>query len=610
MACLVAAALVAFDPIGSARLGQGAALAHAATASSPQSILENRGLTYKATAQKALAGQKWLTLFAVGTAWTESLPKDAEAWEALGIAANNLEQQHLALNSLEKAVKLDPRLYLAWLNLAAVQVRQGQPAQALQSYRHILRSNPSDERPFAGAGVAAANLGDYAEAQGLFQRAVEIAPKDAASWHRLGIAQRALHHQQAAIDAFGNAVALAPKDMEAWFLLGQTYYETGQDGQARDLFDRILPLNAYYADQYSERFLNPTLDRLKRPGLDSPALTPTAKAWLLAAEAGQGARDALAVLKDAASRDEPAANYGLALYQRDTQHDKAAADRLFHAAATRGSISAAVSLAEPYIAAASANDATITATFLQSAATDNANEASLLALGYAKGNAGFPRDAALNAFWRARAESSIAAWDDTPVEDDETPPPLSTFEKGIGKASLPIVTSMLYAGVKAGNPALSSDALVAGVTQAGFAHLDNTRLRIALRLRAALTEETEGPACAALWTGVNSPQIQAVINSLPSDQQAAWAGLFAATARAALTAKPIVLPSAAQIAAATSRLIREMTPAEAGAITAASDYSVAANPIAACGAARATYNALLKVSDQDAFVILRSSMLH
>jgi tetratricopeptide (TPR) repeat protein len=542
--------------------------------------------------------QAWSELAQLAAQWLKAQPNAPEAWLALGLADTGLRNFDRAAQALEKATALGPTLYWPWADLGAVYFSLSRFQQSIQCYQRLLVLKPGDSRALMGMAFSYLGMGNRQQALVFFQDAARAAPGDQQAWYFVGLQELMLAQPQPAIAALTKATELGPNDVKSWFLLGQAYYRTGQMESVKRVFSHIAPLNFAYAASYSDKYLNPTLDALRWPGIDA-SLSPVAKAESLETLAAEGQGPALQALTDAAQRGEPAAAYALGEYDRDARHDPAEATQRFNVATSWGNVDAATALGRLYLdgQGVAKNEATAYSWFLRAAWAGDADAAALVAAAFADGLGGFPRDANKAEFWRARANAG------PPPIDELDDAPLSDFDKGIGAASHEIVTSMLYAGTVAGDSSGHTGQLLTTMSENGFARLDDRELLIAMRLRASLAMKGGDAACAALWTGDTSPALLEAVGRLPPAEQKEWAELIAAVARAARSDQVPVAASEAEIVGAMNNLFRIMSPPDRAAVNTVPD-----TPTAQCRAAQALYRALQKLDRPDALIILRASV--
>jgi hypothetical protein len=227
----------------------------------------------------------------------------------------------------------------------------------------------------------------------------------------------------------------------------------------------------------------------------------------------------------------------------------------------------------------------------------NAEAASTMSSVYAQGSGGLPTDAAKEKFWKDRAAAVPTPYD---LLDDT---PLSAFDKQLGVNAKGIVASMLYVGGQADDPTLKTGQLLAMVSEEGFARLDDNDILAAMQLRTALISRGNVEACAALWTGAETPAVAQAIDALPLAEQTQWADLIAMVARAAQSNQPAVTVTEAQLSVATAHLMNALAPNDRAIIGNAGTM-----PALQCQAARIFYQALQRINRVDAAIIMRASV--
>jgi len=111
---------------------------------------------------------------------TEQLDKRAEPTAASnllgGTVYSRLGNIPLAELHLQGAIAASPQWLAPRREMAALQLRQGQPERALEALTPVLSGNLDDAGLWAMAGQAYARLGDFAQADAAFKRALELRP--------------------------------------------------------------------------------------------------------------------------------------------------------------------------------------------------------------------------------------------------------------------------------------------------------------------------------------------------------------------------------------------------------------------------------------------------
>ena len=147
--------------------------------------------------------------------------KYALAFAALGQAywrkaklSNGSQEAQLALDNIQKAIRLDPRAVDAYVRLAEIYSESGRPGQAVQEAQNALR----------------------------------MAPENAEAYHALGQAYAADHQFDRAEAAYREAIQRKPADWYGHLALGVFYVDRGRYHDARSEFEagqKLTPDNEY-----------------------------------------------------------------------------------------------------------------------------------------------------------------------------------------------------------------------------------------------------------------------------------------------------------------------------------------------------------------------------
>jgi tetratricopeptide (TPR) repeat protein len=100
-------------------------------------------------------------------------------------------------------------------NRALLFASAGKNDLAILHYRRAIRRNPMMEPAHVNLALLLIERGNFAEAERLARRAVELDPADPAAHTNLGIAVAQRGQPQAALDAFDRAIELAPANRPA-----------------------------------------------------------------------------------------------------------------------------------------------------------------------------------------------------------------------------------------------------------------------------------------------------------------------------------------------------------------------------------------------------------
>ena len=146
-----------------------------------------------------------------------------------------------------EALRLQPGLADAHLNLALAVQSQGQPEEALAGYREALRLQPNFAEAHHNLGVALATMGKLEEATASFQAALRLQPQRAEIHESLGHAlleRGRLNEAQARLE---EALVLKPDLASAHCNLGSLREHLNDFEAAERLFREALRCSPRYA---------------------------------------------------------------------------------------------------------------------------------------------------------------------------------------------------------------------------------------------------------------------------------------------------------------------------------------------------------------------------
>ena len=117
---------------------------------------------------------------------------------------------------------------------------EGEPAEAENIYRNILRRDPNHAEAMRLLAAIASVHHNYGDAELLLKRAVSKAPKHARAWSDLSKAQMELGQYQAAIESAEQIVNIAPDIGESHVALGNAQAQASLTEQAIDSYSNAL----------------------------------------------------------------------------------------------------------------------------------------------------------------------------------------------------------------------------------------------------------------------------------------------------------------------------------------------------------------------------------
>ncbi len=114
----------------------------------------------------------------------------------------------------QEALRADPTLSPARLDLAGVLVMQGKYTEAAKMYGSLLAQSPEHHGALNGLALAMVRMGDYGSARVHLTKLVSLSPNQAEAWLDLGDVCHKMGEIHTARDYWTKAMAVAPKDRD------------------------------------------------------------------------------------------------------------------------------------------------------------------------------------------------------------------------------------------------------------------------------------------------------------------------------------------------------------------------------------------------------------
>jgi Flp pilus assembly protein TadD/mono/diheme cytochrome c family protein len=212
-------------------------------------------------------------------------PKDARAWNGLGVALESTGDWQAAHQAFEKASDVDPTLTDAIFNRAKSELDHDQTSEAEQSFRAVLKQAPDDASAHSGLAQALLKKGNQDAAQSEFaaslridpqnvdaleglgqlalsrgqpapaaeylEKAVQRSPDDPVVREQLALAYAQSQRYSHAIQQLQQARRLSPNDAQVHAMLSQVYSADGHLQEAIVEQQEALRLNASDADGWN-----------------------------------------------------------------------------------------------------------------------------------------------------------------------------------------------------------------------------------------------------------------------------------------------------------------------------------------------------------------------
>ena len=164
--------------------------------------------------------------------------KKPDLYFNLGFAYTNTNQFELAISSYKNAIKLNPRFFEAFGNLGTVYQRLGQLDEAISSYQKGLAINPQDARGYFNLGTALRDKGSLGDAIASYKKSIALFPNYTDAYNNLGETLRDAGDMDAAVKNYQEALARNPNHPNANYNMGEFLYLAKKYSEAANFFER------------------------------------------------------------------------------------------------------------------------------------------------------------------------------------------------------------------------------------------------------------------------------------------------------------------------------------------------------------------------------------
>jgi protein O-GlcNAc transferase len=170
-------------------------------------------------------------------------PASPVALYNLGILYIRTDKLNLAVERLEQVVVIAPKLSAAWCALVDARMGLREWPAALDAALVCVRLDSDDAIAHDALGRALAAIGRTDEALTSFQHATRLNPSAVGPWNNLGALYRSLSQASKAIECIDHALKLDPERPQSWNNRGLIHLDAGEADAARMCFERAVSLN-------------------------------------------------------------------------------------------------------------------------------------------------------------------------------------------------------------------------------------------------------------------------------------------------------------------------------------------------------------------------------
>ena len=181
----------------------------------------------------------------------ELLLKCRAAWHFnMGIIHMRQGQPAEAIESYRQALRIKPDHAQAHNNLGNALKSQGQPAEAVECYRQALRCDPRNAHAHYNLGNALKDQGQMADAAQCYRQALAVNPRHAEAHNNLGVILKDQGQPTEAAECFRRALVVSPDDANTHYNLGSVLKDHEQFAEAALCYRQVLRITPQHADAH------------------------------------------------------------------------------------------------------------------------------------------------------------------------------------------------------------------------------------------------------------------------------------------------------------------------------------------------------------------------
>jgi len=173
-------------------------------------------------------------------------PRQSRALYLQGVLYQEAGQLDAAIQSIERALEVDPANGVYANALGELFQSQGQRQKAWQCFEKSVSLNPGYARSWNNMGLLKHQDNQFDQAIQCFQKAVSLNPSYAIAWNNLGAASQKQKDHKSAIPCFQKAISIVPRYPEAFFNLGISLLEVSRPGEAAGAFQKAIEIRPAY----------------------------------------------------------------------------------------------------------------------------------------------------------------------------------------------------------------------------------------------------------------------------------------------------------------------------------------------------------------------------
>jgi tetratricopeptide (TPR) repeat protein len=183
-----------------------------------------------------------------------------------GKAARTRKEYAKAVELLEKAAAVDPKLPEVYSDLGLALRDAGKDAEAIAAFTRAIEANPFHESAYADRADSLFELGRNDEAEKDLLKQIEVAPFEEWSYGRLADLRAGQGRHTEAAELYSKALTIDPKDADHWLDLAWEYLDLHKKAEAKTALDKAIALGLKTGRRVSAALAYSDLGEIKTAG--------------------------------------------------------------------------------------------------------------------------------------------------------------------------------------------------------------------------------------------------------------------------------------------------------------------------------------------------------
>ncbi|MBF0380223.1 MAG: tetratricopeptide repeat protein [Magnetococcales bacterium] len=184
------------------------------------------------------------------TSIVQDIPHHTDAINLLGVIAQKIGRDDLAVKQFHKAIDIDSNKALFYYNLGTSLYRLGQFDDAIKAQKQAINIDSDYIEAYSSLGAALLELEKFDEAIKYLQKAITINTNCADCYYNIALALKQQDKFTEALLCYEKAIAINPGFADAYYNMGIMFHEQKMLDRAAFCYNKTIAANPNYVNAY------------------------------------------------------------------------------------------------------------------------------------------------------------------------------------------------------------------------------------------------------------------------------------------------------------------------------------------------------------------------